>query len=249
MAAQRSIWPLLFAIIFAGAGNTAEQGEEKGKDLARYAMLVQELDARRRLNVLYPNPQSSRDGLQVGYVHVGTGNLTFKRRDIVARANGAVAFARVYDSRMPDNDDFGPGWRLSLAEELIVAAGGATYIDRAGARHRFLQTEDGYAPDAPTAAHAGTRIVVKDGRAVLRQQDGTTRVFETIPDSGSIYRVTQVKTRARRLDFSYAAGALAAISHEGKVLFRIGRNDKGRVASVADRHGRSCATATRRGGP
>ena len=37
----------------------------------------------RRINVLHPNPQSIFDGLQVGFVNVSTGNLTFERRDMV----------------------------------------------------------------------------------------------------------------------------------------------------------------------
>lgn len=41
--------------------------------------LVEELELRRRVNVLFPNPQSFFDGFQVGLVNVGSGNLTFLR--------------------------------------------------------------------------------------------------------------------------------------------------------------------------
>ena len=222
--------------MFAIAGYADQKA--KGDDLSAYAALAQELDARRRLNVLYPNPQSPRHGLQVGYVHVGTGHLTFTRRDIVVRANGPVAFARLYDSRMADNADFGPGWRLALAEEVIVRAA-ATYIDRSGTRHRFEPTGNGYLAAVPrTAAHAGSRLVVDDGTATLHEGDGTVRVFALVGNAG-VYRITQVREKSRRLDFSYMDGRLAAISHPGKVLFTIRRDEWGRVLAVGDRHGRS----------
>lgn len=226
----------LLAIALAGAGHADQKATADG--LSAYATLAQELDARRRLNVLYPNPQAPRHGVQVGYVHVGTGHLTFKRRDIVLRANGPVAFARLYDSRMADNADFGPGWRLGLAEEVIVGTA-ATYIDRSGTRHRFLPTGNGYWAAAPrTVAHAGSRLVLEGGQAILHEGDGTVRVFART-GADRVYRIAQVRERARRLDFAYANGRLAAISHAGEALFSIKRDERGRVLAVHDRHGRS----------
>ena len=75
--------------------------------LVPYAASVAELDLRRRVNVLHRNPQSILDGLHVGHVNVGAGNLTFRRCDIVARADGPVVFAQVYDSRIEANADLG----------------------------------------------------------------------------------------------------------------------------------------------
>lgn len=134
--------------------------------LAHYAALVAEFDLRRRLNVLHPNPQSIFDGLHVGHVNVGAGNLTFRRRDIVARADGPVVFARVYDSRIKANADLGPGWRLSLAEELRLDGDRAIYTDRAGARHGFKKQGGAYVPDPPTPRHAATTLTVTGKKAV-----------------------------------------------------------------------------------
>ena len=105
--------------------------------LAIYADLVKETELRRRVNVLYPNPQSIFDGLQVGYVGVRHGNLTFRRRDLVSGTNNWAHFSRVYDSRIKRGGDFGPGWRLSLNEALTVADDGLVYTDGSGARHSF----------------------------------------------------------------------------------------------------------------
>ena len=65
------------------------------------------------------------------------GNLTFRRRDIVSGLGERAYFSRVYDSRIGQNRDFGPGWRLSLAEELTAVEGGLVYTDGSGARHFF----------------------------------------------------------------------------------------------------------------
>lgn len=59
------------------------ESESKLPVLEKYATVVAELSERRRLNVLFPNPQSIFDGMQVGFVNVGTGNLSFKRHDMV----------------------------------------------------------------------------------------------------------------------------------------------------------------------
>lgn len=111
--------------------------------LAHFAELVKETELRRRVNVLYPNPQSIFDGLQAGYVGVRHGNLTFRRRDLVAGTNALAQFARVYDSRARHGRDFGPGWRLSLDEELTPEKGGLVYADGSGARHFFSLADSG----------------------------------------------------------------------------------------------------------
>lgn len=182
--------------------------------LAVYAELVKETELRRRVNVLYPNPQSIFDGLQIGYVGVRHGNLTFRRRDIVSGTNPLARIVRVYDSRIQTGRDFGPGWRLSLDEELIVKDGGLVYTDGSGARHFFaraaqrtvqeplvseqleLGAEDGDGPTPTSLAsgvytafpstpqHASTTIEVVGPLAILRKAR-ETRVFENPPETAS----------------------------------------------------------------
>lgn len=115
----------------------ADESSAIADSLSFYADLVKETELRRRVNVLFPNPQSILDGLQVGYVGVRHGNLTFRRRDIVSGLGKRVYFSRAYDSRIGQNRDFGPGWRLSLAEELTAVNGDLVYTDGSGARHVF----------------------------------------------------------------------------------------------------------------
>lgn len=101
--------PPLLAYALVSSSHPADSGEaaishEKAAatadpSLESYVPLIAEFDLRRRVNVLFPNPQRMFDGLQAGYVNVGSGNLTFRRRDLVTRANGPLVLARVYDSR------------------------------------------------------------------------------------------------------------------------------------------------------
>jgi hypothetical protein len=59
--------------------------------------------------VYFVNPQSIFRGVQLNFVNVGEGNLTFLRRDMVASGRIPVILARVYDSSSNGTADFGPG--------------------------------------------------------------------------------------------------------------------------------------------
>ena len=193
-------------------------------------------------SVLFPNPQSLFDGLRVGFVNTSSGNLTFRRRDIVTRAQGPAVFARVYDSRIAANYDFGPGWRLSLAEELLVDGDTAVYVDEAGARHAFARTGTAWTASPPTPRHAATTLDFADvdGIRIAVLADGdAVRTFEQADAAGARYVVRLVRTPARELVFDYDGGRLAAVSHDGATLFEVERDRDGRIAAVRDGHGRS----------
>ena len=193
-------------------------------------------------SVLFPNPQSLFDGLRVGFVNTSSGNLTFLRRDIVTRAQGPVVFARAYDSRIAADADFGPGWRLSLAEELLIDGDAATYIDEAGAQHAFAWTGMGWTASPPTPRHAATTLDFADVdgiRVAVLADGGTVRTFEQADAVGARYVVRLVRTPARELVFDYDGGRLRTVSHDGGTLFDVERDRDGRIAAVRDDHGRS----------
>ncbi len=199
-----------------------------------------------RASVLHPNPQSPFDGLRAGFVNASSGNLTFRRRDIVARAQGPVAFARVHDSRIAANADFGPGWRLSLAEELLADGDAVTYVDGSGARQGFAWGAAGHAASPPTPRREGTRLTFEDvgGARVATLVDGeATRTFERAGGTGTRWAVRTVATRARTLEFGHEGGRLASVSRDGATLFEIDRDAAGRIARVRDGHGRSVSYA------
>ena len=206
--------------------------------LESYMPLIAEFDLRRRVNVLFPNPQTLFDGLQAGFVNVGSGNLTFLRRDMVTRANGPLVFGRVYDSRREEDGDFGPGWRLSLAEELHIGDARVAYVDGSGARRLFVPGPVGYRPMRPTPRHSGTRIALGEDEATVREDDGTRRTFKPVGDDGP-WRVVSVKTNARRVDYRYRDGKLDSVVHGTRRMFQMQRDGAGRIVGVRDDHGRS----------
>lgn len=231
----------LLVLLGVAVGLRSSANPAAADSLAPYAALVAELDLRRRVNVLHPNPQSIFDGLHVGHVNIAAGNLTFRRRDIVAPAGpgGAVVFARVYDSRIETNADLGPGWRLSLAEELRLDGDRATYIDRAGAAYEFRRKADGYHPHPPTPRHAGTTLAVTSNKAVLRERDGTKRVFLRADAEAPFLLRRVVSAAGHKVLFAHEDGLLNTVSHDGATVFTITRLRNGRVSEVADHHGRS----------
>lgn len=230
----------LVALALVGSSIVATDDKEPSTadpGLESYPPLIAEFNLRRRVNVLFPNPQTLFDGLQVGFVNVGSGNLTFLRRDLVTRANGPLVFGRVYDSRLNDAD-FGRGWRLSLAEELRIDDAGVTYVDGAGARRRFVLGAGGYRPLKPTPRHSGTRIVLGKNVATLREVDGALRTFKPVGADGP-WRLLSVDAGGRRLDFRYNNGRLESVVHGTRTMFQIERDGAGMITSVVDDHGRS----------
>ena len=225
------------------AAAPSPDGATDQEPLENYVALVEELSLRRRVNVLFPNPQSMFDGYHLGFVNVGTGNLTFRRRDMVTRAAATnIAFTRVYDSRIKDNPDFGPGWRLSLAEEVIMRDGALTYIDRAGARHRFALGADGaYRPSPPKPSHLRTTVTASSTRVRIETDDGVVRDFAMRSEtSEEQYAIASLKaSNGDELGFHYGADGLSSITVGGERAFSVERDDSGRIVSAGDNLGRT----------
>lgn len=203
---------LLAAVAVATAAVLSQTGaaatpsdDADAPSLATYPKVIEELGHRKRVNVLFPNPQSIFDGYHIGFVNVSAGNLTFKRRDLVARVAGAtVVFARIHDSRIKRNEDFGPGWRLSLVEELIPDGEALIYVDGSGARHRFASKDDAnYRASPMKPSHARTRIAVGPQQAVVETADGTVSTFKPRDKSGAFVVSTVTRQGEERVVFAY----------------------------------------------
>ena len=153
-----------------------------------------------------------------------------------------MVFARVHDSRIAANADFGPGWRPSLAEELLVDGDASTYVDESGARRTFAWNGTAWTASPPTPRHAATTLAFADAggirTAVLADGDAV-RTFEQADAAGARYVVRLVRTPARELLLDYDGGRLATVSHDGAMLFDVERDGDGRIAAVRDDHGRS----------
>ena len=91
-----------------------------------------------------------------------------------------MVFARVYDSRISENADFGPGWRPSLAGEILVDGDAATYVDASDARHAFAWDGTAWAQSPPMPRHAATTLSFADAggiRAAVLADGDAVRTF------------------------------------------------------------------------
>ena len=94
-----------------------------------------EFSDRRRLTTFFRNEQSPFLGVQVNYVNVGAGNLTFLNRDLVRLDRMPLVFGRIYDSRKTTHTDFGQGWKLTVSEFIDDQTYLFTYTDASNSRY------------------------------------------------------------------------------------------------------------------
>ncbi|MEM9305636.1 MAG: DUF6531 domain-containing protein, partial [Pseudomonadota bacterium] len=142
---------------------------QDGNEIFSHAAYLNELSDRRRINTLFQNQQTIFDGLQLEYVNVGSGNLTFKRRDLVRLSRLPINIARVYDSRSPGAHDFGVGWRLLYDEQLREDSGGMTYRAASGAELRLV-------PDG-AAAWSVAKGQPSDIRSIIETETAIEMVY------------------------------------------------------------------------
>ena len=205
-----------------------------------YRSLVEELELRRRVNVLFPNPQSLFDGFQVGLVNVGSGNLTFLRRDLVVASTNPIVFGRVYDSRIHNGSDFGKGWRISLLEELRqTESGSITYIDSSGAQYEFRDMGLYYEPMEPVAELKGAILTVDGDQAVLHDDKQRVLTFKRFPNAPAFVLVQLESEHVSVVEYVYLHGRFSALHENGNRLLKLERNVSGLVETVTDQHGRS----------
>ena len=89
---------LVLAVLLVASTSAIAQSHQTTSPLDQYVQQASEFSSRARANVYFPNAQSIFSGVQVGFVSVGAGNLTFLRRDMVASGRVPLVVARVYDS-------------------------------------------------------------------------------------------------------------------------------------------------------
>jgi hypothetical protein len=171
--------------------------------LDEYVEQVSELSSRARANVYFANPQSIFRGVQVNFVNVGTGNLTFLRRDLVASGRIPLVFAREYDSSSKGSIDFGPGWTLSAAESITVADGKAHLLSENGSTIDFAKVDEagfGLEKDYPSD-YVGLRFV--DASTIeAKLRTGFTKQFQLIGEAFRLVKVTDRNGNAVTLSYS-----------------------------------------------
>src|SRR5215471_7822458 len=204
--------------------------------LDQYVEQASEFSSRARANVYFSNPQSLFNGVQVNFVNVGTGNLTFLRRDIVASGRIPIVVARVYDSSSLGSIDFGPGWRLSAAESIRLLDGKARLLSENGSPIDFVDASNNtfrLEKDYPSDYSALVKTAPDTFQASLRT--GFTKEFKLIGDEFHLVSVTDRNANSVRL--SYTNGLIAKIENLNHFV-SFSRNKAGRVSVASDDQGR-----------
>lgn len=212
----------------APAGTGGSSADEY--DLQKYAQLLSELTSRRRANVYFVNQQSAFHGAQVSYVNMGTGNLTFARRDMVVPGRVPIMLARVYDSSRREKTDFGQGWMLSAAERIVVDGETARLIDETGSELEFAirGNELLLKRDFPTDY---VRLLRSNGSINATLRDGSTKTYAPIEGQ---YRLTSFTDRnGNQLGIKYKGGSVTRLENATHAIDLV-RNDRGLIIAAVD---------------
>jgi YD repeat-containing protein len=222
----------LILLLVTNSSFAQHHKSSSNSQLDQYVEQVSELSSRARANVYFANPQSIFRGVQVNFVNVGAGNLTFLRRDLVASGRIPLVFARVYDSSGKGGIDFGPGWTLSAAESITLADGKAHLLAENGSTIDFVKVDEasfGLEKDYPSD-YIDLRLV-DSSTLQAKLRTGFTKQFQLIGDAFRLAKVTDRNGNDVRL--SYSNGLLNKIENANHSI-TILRNAKGRILSAQD---------------
>jgi YD repeat-containing protein len=200
--------------------------------LDQYVEEASEFSSRARANVYFPNPQSIFNGVQFHFVNVGSGNLTFLRRDMVSAGRIPIVLARVYDSSSSDTDDFGPGWRLSAAETISRSAAGFQLTTESGSVIDFVRGGENsfrLERDFPSDYLGLIRTALDTLQVSLRT--GFVKTYTLIRGEFRLTRATDRNGNTLRL--TYQDGLLAGMQNASHMIALI-RNKKGRIVAAQD---------------
>lgn len=241
-------WKSLTTILVCGGLLPCTSGSEEvlrpvsGVD-AGYAELIKagalhqvnHLSNRRRLTTFFVNEQTPFYGVQLNYVNVSRGNLTFLNRDLVRLARIPMVVGRVYDSQPNGQGDFGQGWKLSITEVIYDNGADLRYIDASGSEHA-LSTQGGQVVSTHphlTGIEGGRRI----GRMIELKVGDFDKRFRFIDDAFYLVEVRSKEGDLLRIDYD-GKKAVRVQTPLGRCV-EIQREASGRISRIEDDAGRS----------
>jgi YD repeat-containing protein len=227
----------LVLLLITNLAFAQHHSSKSSSQLDQYVEQVSELSSRARANVYFANPQSIFRGVQVNFVNVGTGNLTFLRRDLVASGRIPLVFARVYDSSGKGSVDFGPAWTLSAAESITVADSKAHLLTENGSTIDFVKVdESAFALEKDYPSDYIDLRLIDATTLEAKLRTGFIKDFHLIGDAFRLVKVTDRNGNDVRL--SYSNGLLDKVENANHSI-TIRRNAKGRILSAQDDQNRS----------
>ena len=198
--------------------------------------LASELSSRTRANIYFANPQDIFRGVQLNYVNVGSGNLTFLRRDLVTSGRIPIVFARIYDSSASGSADFGPGWMLSAAETISIENHTAKLLNEAGSVIEFSKAGDDKFMLAKNRPSDYLELrKTSENTLQLKLRTGFTKEFTA---SGNQFLLTKVTDRnGNSVHLAYTDGQLSKLENANHFI-EIKRDQQGKITSIQDDQGR-----------
>ena len=240
-ALQRRSWPrsLLASLALCLALPCAAQSSDSyaARAQATAHAMLNDLSKRRRVAKLFPNHQSVFHGVQERFVNTSAGNLTFLVRDLVAVSAMPIVAGRVYDSALEKDEDFGPGWKLTLREEAIVRGDRLDFTDAGNSVYSFVIDGAAIKPVHPAATPVRSGEIA--GATVVLRSHGLTRRFKKID---GVHRLTEASHATGWLRLKYRNGRIeSAATANAEVRFE--RRADGRIVAARDSLGRSASYA------
>lgn len=230
-----------FAIIIVAYGDKSSGGTDtrvaSSEKMRPFAEFLNEVSERRRRVVYIPQHRSVVDGALVGLVHVGSGSLSLKRRDLVVVDRLPISISRLYSSDGEVEGDFGNSrWSLSVNEYIEIGANGdATYRDGSGSHRSLILDQDEYKFSVPIPTDI--QSIRRFGRTQIDilLSDGTTKHFVGTSSENRLW-LNKVSDKFGNSK-SYVRDAnslLTTITTTGARVVTIQRDDQGRIKSIID---------------
>ena len=202
---------------------------------------LNDLSSRRRTTTFFMNPQPVFAGVQESFVNTSTGALTFLVRDLVRIGGMPIVLGRVYDSTLDEGADFGPGWKLTVVEEIRQEGSQLVFTDASNGEHRLDVSGGSVTPTssatAPVVSGSTRTTRGEAGIVVLESADGMLRGFK---QDGEVWRLVHVWHGRGWVRLDWRRGALVEVTSDAGWV-RISRRDDGRIASIVDDLGRTVA--------
>lgn len=222
----------------------AEPNNQPFEDYAKRVALdyLAEISERRRLNTFFENEQSPFNGVPIGYTNVRAGNLTFLNRDLVRLDRVPIVFGRVYDSRL-GSGDFGPGWKLSVAERVTWSGEAFEYTDAGNSTFRLTGHGDQLRSPHPHLTGITAGHIDKD--TVRLHHLGLVKTFRRHKEA---FLIASVEDRhGNRLSMEYENGYIVGIASQNGRSVSIERDAAGRIIRAEDDLGRTVSYEYRSG--
>ena len=223
----------LVPVLDPALGSAAERISTQFQD--RAVNYLNELSGRRRLTTVFPNEQSPFYGVQMNYVNVHRGNLTFAVRDLVLLDGIPIVFGRIYDSSKLDGSDFGPGWKLSVSESIVRVENHLVYTDANNSHYQLNVAGNQIRSQHPHLT--GISSGHFDGNGLQLQSNGLTKIFQ---GKGDTFRLVEVQDKnGNAVSLDYEAGVVVRVHSSSGRFVDIRRDARGRVEGAQDDAGRT----------